>query len=81
MSHEVVLFTQPDCKKCEYVKEKIPGGLDVTIMDLTTPDGMAEAAFYELIGKHTPILVVDEAEVVEGAVNIKNRLTQLGQGS
>jgi len=75
------LFTQPDCDKCEYVKGKIPAGLEVTIMDLTTPDGMAEAAYYELIGKHTPILVVDEAEVVEGAINIKNKLTQINQGS
>lgn len=69
---------QNHCKKCEYVKEKIPPGLEVSIFDLSGFEAVAEAAFLELIGRHTPILVVDEAEIVEGAVNIKNRLLELG---
>jgi len=79
MPHNVpILFTQPDCQKCDFVKDHIPEGLELDIMDLNTPDGMAEAAYHELIGKHTPLLLVDGVEVVEGAIEIKNKLISLG---
>ena len=74
---DLILFTQPNCQKCDWVKERIPDGLDVKIMDLKSPEGMAEAAFYELIGKPTPILIVDEEEVVLGAAKIKKRLEEI----
>lgn len=45
-------------------------------MDTSTPEGLAEAAYYELLGKHTPILVVDD-EVTEGAIAIMARLNEL----
>jgi len=75
--NEIVLLTQPDCDKCKYVKGKIPPGFGVTELDIKTPDGMALAAFHELIGKHTPILIIGDEEVVEGAIPIKNRLKDL----
>jgi len=74
--HEILLFTNPDCQKCDYVKERIPPGIEVEFIDSSTPEGMAEAAFYELLGKSTPILVVDE-EPITGAINIINRLIAL----
>lgn len=73
---EILLFTQPGCKKCDYVKEKIPENLDIKIMDITTPEGMAEAAFHGLVNKYTPILVVDD-DIFEGAINIKNKMFNL----
>ena len=73
---EVLLFTKPDCNKCDYVKEKIPKNLDIKIMDMTTPEEMAEAAFLDLLKKYTPILVVD-GDVFEGAINIKNKMLSL----
>jgi hypothetical protein len=76
MAPEVLLFTKPECEKCDYVKEKIPNNLNIKILDMTTPDGMAHAAFYELLERYTPILVVDD-EIVEGALRIKKRMKEL----
>jgi len=79
MTPEVILFTKPDCEKCDYVKARIPTDLNVQIMDMTSVDGMAHAAYHELIGKYTPILVVDD-EVVEGAIKIKNKMKAIASG-
>ncbi len=76
MVESVILFTKPDCEKCEYVKEKIPENLDIRILDMTTTEGMAHAAYYELLEKYTPILVVGD-EIVEGSIKIKNRMKEL----
>jgi deoxyxylulose-5-phosphate synthase len=73
---EILLFTKPDCQKCDYVKERLPDGLIISIVDTTTAEGLAEAAYYELLNKNTPILVVDD-EVFEGAIVIMNKLKAL----
>ncbi|MBI5001148.1 MAG: hypothetical protein HZB92_06445 [Euryarchaeota archaeon] len=73
---EIILFTKKDCQKCDYVKGKIPEGLELRVLDMESVEGTAEAAYYELIGKNTPILVVD-GEVVESAIDIKNRMAEL----
>jgi deoxyxylulose-5-phosphate synthase len=70
---EILLFTKPGCETCDYVKERLPPGLKVNILDMESADGMAEAAYYELLSKYTPILVVDD-QVVEGAINILQKL-------
>jgi len=79
MSTEVLLFTKPDCEKCDYVKARIPTGLDIKIMDMTSAEGMAHAAYHEILEKYTPILVVGE-EVVEGAIKIKNKMKEVAEG-
>ena len=76
MCPEVLLFTKPDCDKCEYVKERIPANLEITILDMTTTEGMAHAAYHEVLDKYTPILVVD-GDIVEGAIKIKNKMREL----
>ena len=76
---EILLFTKPDCQKCDYIKERIPTGLDITYVDTSTPEGLAEAAYYEILGKNVPILVVDE-QVVEGAIAIMSKLKELANG-
>ncbi|WP_147654323.1 thioredoxin domain-containing protein [Methanomassiliicoccus luminyensis] len=73
---EILLFTKPGCQKCDYIKERLPAGLKVATVDTSTAEGLAEAAYYEILGKHTPILVVDD-QVVEGAINIMTRLNDL----
>jgi hypothetical protein len=78
MTEDVLLFTKPDCEKCEYVKGKIPENLDITILDMTSPEGMAHAAYYELLEKYTPILVVGD-EIVEGSIKIKNKMKELAK--
>jgi deoxyxylulose-5-phosphate synthase len=73
----MLLFTKPGCQKCDWVKERIPEGVKVNVINMETADGMAEAAFYELLHKHTPILVVDD-EVFEGAIKIVEKITACG---
>jgi len=75
---EIILFTKKDCQKCDHVKEKMPAGLKVMIMDAETIEGMAEAAYYEVLEKDMPVLVVDE-EVVTGAIKIIGRLKELAE--
>jgi hypothetical protein len=78
---EILLFTKPGCQKCDYIKERLPTGLMVNFVDTSTAEGLAEAAYYEILGKHTPILVVDD-QVTEGAINIMARLNELaGNGA
>ena len=70
---QLILFTKPGCQKCDYIKEKMPAGAAVTIKDMSTTEGMAEAAYYEILAKNLPILVADD-EVIEGAINILARI-------
>jgi len=76
LPEDVLLFTKPGCQKCDYLKGKIPEGLDVQIMDMTTVDGMAHGAYYELIERDMPILVHNDI-TTEGAIKIKNRMLDI----
>ena len=78
MCPDVLLFTKPECDKCDYVKAKIPENLEIKILDMTTTEGMAHAAYHEILEKYTPILVVGD-EVVEGAIKIKNKMREIAQ--
>jgi glutaredoxin len=73
---EIILFTKPDCQKCEYVKSHMPEGLDMRMVNTTEAEGLAEAAYYELLNRNLPILVVDD-EVFEGSIIILNKLKEL----
>ncbi|HSA35645.1 MAG TPA: hypothetical protein P5202_03665 [Methanomassiliicoccales archaeon] len=73
---EILLFTKPDCQKCEYVKSHLPEGVSPRIVDTSIADGLAEAAYYEILHKNLPILVVDD-EVFEGSIVIINKLKEL----
>jgi glutaredoxin len=73
---ELKLFTKNDCQKCEYVKEKMPKGLKIEIINADTVDGLAEAAFYEIVEKTFPVLVAD-GEVVVGAIPILERMNEM----
>jgi len=73
---EIILFTKPDCQKCEYVKSHMPEGLDMRLVNTTEAEGLAEAAYYELLNRNLPILVVDD-EVFEGSIIILNKLKEL----
>ncbi|MCL2607142.1 MAG: hypothetical protein FWD92_01100 [Methanomassiliicoccaceae archaeon] len=70
---EVKLFTKNDCEKCEHVKERMPKGLEIEIINADTVDGLAEAAYYEIVEETFPVLVVDE-EVICGAIPILEKL-------
>ncbi|MFH1786520.1 MAG: hypothetical protein ABH829_02670 [archaeon] len=72
-----VLLTQDGCDKCDYVKQFIPPGAEIQVMDAKTPEGMAEVAFHKLMGSHTPVLIIEDREVVQGALQIKKKLLNL----
>lgn len=73
---EIILFTKPDCQKCDYIKSHLPEGIDMRMVNTDEADGLAEAAYYELLNKNLPILVVDD-EVFEGSIVILNKLKEL----
>jgi glutaredoxin len=70
---EIKLFTKDNCGKCEHVKERMPKGLKIQIINADTVDGLAEAAYYEIVEKTFPVLIVD-GEAVCGALPILERL-------
>jgi glutaredoxin len=73
---EIKLFTKDNCGKCEHVKERMPKGLKIQIINADTVDGLAEAAYYEIVEKTFPVLVVDD-EVVCGALAILEKLNSI----
>lgn len=78
----MILFVKKNCEKCEFVKGKLPEDLKLKMMDVETPEGMAELAFYQLIQKAEqilPILIEDEGDnfspkVHLGAINVMKAL-------
>jgi glutaredoxin len=75
---EIKLFTKNNCGKCSYVKERLPENIKVQIINVeTSADGMAEGAFYEVLDKNFPVLVVDDERVAEGAIPVLDRLKEL----
>ncbi|MEW5936907.1 MAG: hypothetical protein AB1665_03690 [Candidatus Thermoplasmatota archaeon] len=73
---DIILITKQRCKNCEYVRSKVPEGLKVRILDIESVEGTAEAAYYEILDAHLPVLVVDD-EPVRGTINIKNKMAEL----
>lgn len=79
----IILFTKPDCKKCEFVKSHLPNDNSLQqwnfrIVDLTTAEGKAEAAYFEVVDKPLPILIVDDELVATGsAIKIITKLKHL----
>jgi hypothetical protein len=73
----MILFTKPDCEKCEYVKRDLPAGAAITTLDITTRDGLAELAFHGLVSvaeKELPILLQDDGGHVAGAIRVRKAL-------
>lgn len=75
---EIKLFTKNNCEKCEFVKERIPEGLEVRFINVEeNEDNLAEGAFYEVLDKGFPVLVVDDERVCEGAAPTVKKLKEL----
>lgn len=73
---EVILFTKNNCEKCDFVKARIPANLDIRILN-ADEDGLAEAAFYEVLECGFPVLVVDEEIVAEGGAPVVKKLKEI----
>lgn len=79
----MLLFTKPDCTKCDTIKQQFNmQELGVKEQRLTpdNPEALAELAYYgcvELAEKELPILVTDDSKVFSGAIPIKKFLREL----
>ncbi len=71
---DLKLFTKNDCSKCDYVKERLPEDVDVEIFNVDTVDGLAEGAFYGILDKGFPVLVLDDEYVAEGSIAILDKI-------
>ncbi|MGE0015425.1 MAG: hypothetical protein AB7S83_04505 [Candidatus Methanomethylophilaceae archaeon] len=74
---DIILFTKNDCSKCKYVKERLPPGVEVDVQNVDTAGGLAEGAFYGILGKGFPVLVVDEEFAAEGSINVLKKLKEI----
>jgi len=74
---EIKLFTKNNCGKCDHVKERLPKNLKIEVLNVDTVDGLAEGAYYEVLDKGFPVLVVDDERVAEDAVPVLKKLTEL----
>ncbi len=72
---ELILFTKNDCEKCEYVLERLPVTMAVKILN-ADEEGLAEAAFYEVLECNFPVLVVDGDVVAEGGAPVVKKLRE-----
>lgn len=70
-----ILLTKPGCDKCDYVKERMPE-LDIELIDLTTPKGMALDVKYDLTGSQMPILIHENTPHV-GAITVLKKLKEI----
>lgn len=60
------IFTQPVCPACPPAKElgkKLENKIQVKYFDTLTPDGLAEAQFYNVMSTPTLVLVEDKKEI------------------
>lgn len=79
----MTLFTKPDCKKCDYIKEQFDlDAMGVNVEELTPQnvESLAHLAWHELVSvaeTSLPILVIDDMSSITGAINIKNYLQKL----
>jgi len=74
---EIKLFTKNSCGKCDHVKERLPTNLKIEVLNVDTVDGLAEGAYYEVLDKGFPVLVVDDVRVAEDAIPVMKKLTEL----
>jgi hypothetical protein len=76
----MILFTKPDCKKCDYIKLRYNlSALRVEIQELTpiNYEALALLCWYELKSiaeTQLPILVLDDGLYITGTINISKQL-------
>jgi glutaredoxin len=79
---KAILFTAPNCPKCELAKKKIAAAkADVQVMDGTTAEGYAERAWRELIHiQSAPVLYLEDEGVAITDINaIVAKIGELGK--
>lgn len=83
----MTLFTKPNCKKCDYIKETVDlkeKGVNIEELTPQNIDSLAHLAWHELVSMaetSLPILVLDDSSSITGAINIKNYLASYNGSS
>ena len=70
-----ILITKKNCGKCDYVKKNKPD-IELDIIDLETPRGMALDVQHDLKGNTLPILIY-ESKPYFGAVESLKKLKEI----
>ena len=79
----MLLFTKPQCTKCDDLKRRFDMdqfGIIEQSLNPNNPAALAELAFHgcvELAEKELPILVTDDSRIYSGAIPIKKYLKKL----
>jgi len=68
----MVLITGSNCPACEVVKNNLPNGHGIRMMDADTPEGMTEMAYHGF--NMIPALIVDDETVILGMPDILDYL-------
>ncbi len=65
----VKIFTMKECPKCgaakKFKKQLEKEGVKVEVYDIKTPDGLAEASFYGIMGTPSVVVVDDENKEIK----------------
>jgi len=86
MRRKPILFSLENCKRCEYVKSRIPDGVDIEIKTYPhdikdwSPEQLAEACYYEVytdLQRTAPILLLPDGRKITSVIEIKNLLKEL----
>lgn len=63
----ITVLVSPDCPQCRKLKLWLDAeDIGYDMADVTTPDGLALAAYHEVIGHNLPIVLTDDGGVMEG---------------
>ena len=80
-----ILFSLENCERCEFIKKRIPEGLDIEIKTYPhefknwTVDQIAEATYYEVysdLQNTAPILLLPDGTKLKSVIEIKNKLEE-----
>ncbi|HDO19785.1 MAG TPA: hypothetical protein ENG74_03570 [Thermoplasmatales archaeon] len=86
MTEKPILFSLENCKRCEFVKKKIPDDLEIEIKTYPhdvkdwTPEQLAEVAYYEVytdLQRTAPILLLPDGRKLTSVIEIKNFISSM----
>ncbi len=79
---DLILITKEDCSQCDWVKERIPEGLNVKFLDSKSVDGMVQLSYYEKYDEKQsmPVFIVEDEELaIDGTIAIKNKMIEVNK--
>ncbi|HEC81532.1 MAG TPA: hypothetical protein ENI42_03790 [Thermoplasmatales archaeon] len=86
MVEKPILFSLENCERCEFVKSRIPEGLDIEVKTYPhdfrdwTVEQITEAAFHEVyadLQRTAPVLLLPDGRKLTSVIEIKNVISSL----